>query len=468
MATPRKRHASAPTEFSTPSPKRQRTVLTLEKKIELINVSEKNPLFTHKDLSEKFGVGRSSVSEILTRKEFFRDKFTQNSGLQVQRFIHGKREDINAAVHKWFCQARSKIFPLSGPIIQERALDFAKELGDLDFKASNGWLDNWKRKYEIKFYKVCGESNDVSKTEVEKFKSKLPELLSSTAQSDIFNCDETGLFFRALPDRSLSSKSDACKGGKLAKERLTVMLACSATGEKLKPLVIGKSSKPRCFKNVKIESLPCKWEANKKAWMTGEIFKNWVNDINKTMKKKKRHITLFLDNATSHSDSLRLSNVTLRFFPPNTTSLLQPLDLGIIRAFKARYRKHLMRSLIAKMDSCTTVTILTRSLSVLDAIFWIAKSWDETSATTIAKCFAAAGFCVTPQETDDEDLDDDDNIPIADLVKRSMLKIDGYDDVSKHFFCYVCVAHSLSVCLFVYVSLFVQMRVSSSAVCILY
>ena len=38
-------------------------------------------MFTHKDLLEKFGVGRSSVIEILTRKELFRDKFTQISGL---------------------------------------------------------------------------------------------------------------------------------------------------------------------------------------------------------------------------------------------------------------------------------------------------------------------------------------------------------------------------------------------------
>jgi len=219
----------------------------------------------------------------------------------VQCFKHGKREDINAAVYKWFCQARSKTFPLGGSIIQERALDLAKDFSDLDIKAFNGWLDN----------------------------------------------------------------------------------------------------------------------------------------------------------AISHSDSLRLSNVTRRFFPPNTTSLLQPLDLGIIRAFKARYRKHLIRSLIAKMDSCTTVTVLTRSLSVLDAIFWIAKSWDETSAITISKCFAAAGFCVTPPETDDEDLDDDDNFPIADLMKRSLLKIDGYDDVSKHTF-HVCVGS------------FVQMYVSSSVVRNLY
>jgi hypothetical protein len=55
---------------------------------------------------------------------------------------------------------------------------------------------------------------------------------------DVFNADKTGLFFRTLPDKTLGVKGEACKGGKLAKERVTVLLACSSTGEKLKPLVI--------------------------------------------------------------------------------------------------------------------------------------------------------------------------------------------------------------------------------------
>jgi hypothetical protein len=40
------------------------------------------------------------------------------------------------------------------------------------------------------------------------------------------------------------------------------------TGEMEKPLVIGKATKPQCFKNTNIEKLPIDWEANKNAWMT--------------------------------------------------------------------------------------------------------------------------------------------------------------------------------------------------------
>ena len=75
------------------------------------------------------------------------------------------------------------------------------------------------------------------------------------------------------------------------------------------------------------------WVSNAKAWMTSTLFKDWVNDVNKQMRKQKRKIILFLDNATSHTHD-KLSNVTLKFLPPNTTSAIQPLDQGIIRAVK--------------------------------------------------------------------------------------------------------------------------------------
>ena len=71
----------------------------------------------------------------------------------------------------------------------------------------------------------------------------------------------------------------------------------------------------------------------------------------------KRRILLLLDNATSHGcpgvektvhglRALELSNVTCLFLPANTTSVVQPLDAGIIAAFKARYRRLLLEYLV--------------------------------------------------------------------------------------------------------------------------
>ena len=59
--------------------------------------------------------------------------------------------------------------------------------------------------------------------------------------------DETGLFFRETTNKSFHTKGEDGAGGKQSKERITLALTASMMGEILKPLVIGKAQKPRCF-----------------------------------------------------------------------------------------------------------------------------------------------------------------------------------------------------------------------------
>ena len=83
-------------------------------------------------------------------------------------------------------------------------------------------------------------------------------------------------------------KGESCKGGKFAKERLSIMLCCSASGEKVKPL-IGSAARPRAVKQngVTPDSLPVTWKHKKKPWMITAIFEDWLNQLNETMKKRR-------------------------------------------------------------------------------------------------------------------------------------------------------------------------------------
>ena len=83
----------------------------------------------------------------------------------------------------------------------------------------------------------------------------MPSIIEGYELKDVFNADETGLFFRGLPERSLVVKKGERKGGKKAKERITLLLCCSATGEKLEPLILGKSANPRCFRGINVRTL---------------------------------------------------------------------------------------------------------------------------------------------------------------------------------------------------------------------
>jgi hypothetical protein len=69
-----------------------------------------------------------------------------------------------------------------------------------------------------------------------------------------------------------------------------------------------------------------------KAWMTNPIFNQYLKELDEYFKKKGHNIVFFLDNVLVHivDEATNLTNVELRYFPPNLTSILQPLNVGII------------------------------------------------------------------------------------------------------------------------------------------
>lgn len=124
--------------------------------------------------------------------------------------------------------------------------------------------------------------------------------------------------------------------------------------------------------------------------MNSRIFTDWLNDFDLMMKKQKRHILLFLDNAPVHPPDVQLDNIKLKFFPPNTTATIQPLDQGIIRTFKAHYRRDLVKHIIASAGSAITADDVT--ITALDAVYWIESAWKAVNETTIRNTFRSAGF----------------------------------------------------------------------------
>ena len=90
----------------------------------------------------------------------------------------------------------------------------------------------------------------MNQTTVTDWKQDLPDFCKEYIIANIFDMDGTAFFFWGLPTQMLVDKTDNCKGGKLAKDRIMVVLACSVNGKKLKPMFIGKSLSLCCFKNT--------------------------------------------------------------------------------------------------------------------------------------------------------------------------------------------------------------------------
>ena len=237
-------------------------------------------------------------------------------------------------VRIWVEQLLARNLTISGPILQEKAREFANMFGISDFSASSGWLSNFKKRNNLQSYKKRGESMSVPIDEIANMQFQLQEILRNYIPEDIWNCDETAMFWKLEPNRTIAHAPVFDK--KRPKDRFTAMLTCNAIGEKLPVLFIHKSENPNCLRGISKNSLPVWYYWNSKAWMQRSIFKHYLERVNSIMREKGRQIILLLDNASSHnSDNIsNLSNVKVHFFPPNTTSVLQPLDQGIIYSLK--------------------------------------------------------------------------------------------------------------------------------------
>lgn len=130
---------------------------------------------------------------------------------------------------------------ISNALLKEKALEIAQELGDTNFTASDGYISRFKERHGITLKVISGEEKSVTPAMTEAWTHHtLPELLAQYEHKDIFNADETGLFYKLLPNKTLAFKGERCSGGKQSKDRITVHVGASMLGEKLPLLCIGK------------------------------------------------------------------------------------------------------------------------------------------------------------------------------------------------------------------------------------
>lgn len=120
-------------------------------------------------------------------------------------------------LNQWFSVVTQRDVSINGVILKAKAEELVKKLDHDDFKATNGWLSRWKTRYNIKFKKMHGEKRSADNTSAEEWKNtKVPIYLSTYSPDDIYNANETSLYYRATPDGSICYKHIALSGFKKA------------------------------------------------------------------------------------------------------------------------------------------------------------------------------------------------------------------------------------------------------------
>ncbi|XP_066960710.1 tigger transposable element-derived protein 1-like [Macrobrachium rosenbergii] len=181
-------------------------------------------------------------------------------------------------------------------------------------------------------------------------------------------------------------------GFKAYKERLTLLLGGNVAGYKLKPLMIYHSEIPRALKRIDKHMLPVHYHHNKKAWMTAMLFEDWfvhcfIPEVKDYCRENKIlfKILSILNNAPSHPQNIGDidESVKVVFLPPNTTSLIQPMDQGFVAMFKAYYLWNMFAQAVEATDNEEKdLRTFCKEFNVLNSILSTGKVWKEMRKRT--------------------------------------------------------------------------------------
>ena len=130
--------------------------------------------------------------------------------------------------------------------------------------------------------------------------------------------------------------------------------------------------------------------------MSSEIIDDWLhfylqNEIKAHFGDTK--VILTLDNAGPHPQDLGHNNdqIEVKLLPPNTTPLIQPMDMGVIytfkRAYMNRYYNKMMDHVLHLPDNDDPIVAFSKTYNIRDCIYDIAKAWDSVDKPLIHKCF---------------------------------------------------------------------------------
>ncbi|XP_005608571.1 tigger transposable element-derived protein 1 [Equus przewalskii] len=386
-----------------PSAKRERKAITLDVKLQVLRRFEAGEKLS--EIAKALGLAVSTVATIRDNKEKIKASSRVATPLRASRLTRHRSavmETMERLLHVWLEDQTQRNVPLSVTIIQEKAKslfdDLQRQKGESSrtetFSASKGWFVRFKERHCLPHFKMNGTAPG--------HKDGYPEVLKSIIQEgeytpqQVFNVDETGLYWKRMPEGTFISMEEKAEPGfKSSKDRLMLLLGGNAAGDfKLKPLLVYHSENPKALKGYSKPNLPVIWRSNRKAWATRSIFHEWFTYFFCPAVEKycaQNNLTnkalLILDNAPCHPVNLSdlSDNVRVEYLPDSTADSVQPMSQGVASVFKAQYLRRTFEHILEATDGEDTAIIreFWRNYNIMDAVDNIAVAWEELRPATM-------------------------------------------------------------------------------------
>ena len=397
---------STPSDLSGPPAKRPRAAISDAQKQALrVYFNQSHPHPTQKACVEWFfsqfsqQIDRTTVSKILSPQYAHLDTGPAGSNTRVSTPYW---PILDQRLADWVEERSNAGYSITGPLIQAKAAELWKKIPEYcklpKPQFSEGWLARFKNRHTFSYHTFHGEAASVPPSIHEDIRP-IRSICDQFQPEDIYNMDETGLYWRRMPNGGLSKGKIA--GQTKDKTRISIAIATNATGSDRMPLwIIGRSKTPRALRGVNFHALGCVWRWNDKAWMRHGIMEEWLRSFYGRISMGRR-VLLLLDNCSAHTVAVAKAppppRIQILFFPANATSVYQPLDQGIIQNLKHYYRKKWMYWMIAILDRGLDPH---EKMSLNYTLHWLVDTWRRRiSDQTIQNCFFKSTLIRRPSES---------------------------------------------------------------------
>ena len=255
----------------------------------------------------------------------------------------------------------------------------------------------------------------------------------------VVNFDETPIFFDSLPNYCYDIKGTSkveVKTPNVQKKRLTAGLGISATGIKLRPMIIFKGTS-KTFRNLKNHKSAL-LEKNSNGWMTNDLFSKWLrNELKYYLLRQRQHSLtpnakglLVIDRFAGHFpndlDKIKEElNIDIHYIPSGCTCELQPLDLMINRSVKVSMRDKWMRW-YSKLDLTTQSLASPKRQDIYD---WLMKTWEFISPKEVIHAFLKSG--ISNNLNGEEDILSKNIQIMKELTKKELPQIQEKEEIEE-------------------------------------
>ncbi|XP_029656125.1 tigger transposable element-derived protein 6-like [Octopus sinensis] len=179
--------------------------MNYETKLKIAKLISKKKL-SERQIIQKYKTSKGMISRIKKTIVPFLEQGTVNTDEDPMPYC--EKSKFGDQVFEIFQKLREDKVPISGPFIKKIALYTASKIGFDSFKASNGWLDRFKKRHELRFKLICGEKNSSDLTYINEFFKILDEKIAEYGRENVFNCDETALYIKRTPRKSFVGIND--------------------------------------------------------------------------------------------------------------------------------------------------------------------------------------------------------------------------------------------------------------------